>query len=467
MKRPLRLTIDRLSSEGPGVARPKGGGPVHFVPYTAPGDSIEAVVRQSKSGFVRASMTKLLEPGPGRVSPRCPLHYSPEMAERGERPCGGCDWQHLSPDTQLESKRAIVRDCLFRIAKLREPRVEPTLPSPAQWRYRNKVQVPVGSERGRVVAGFYGPGSRSIVDFEDCPVQPEISVGLVSGVRKLAAELGWRPYDQDRHSGWLRHVFVRTNSRKEAMLALVTKSPKITGENRFVAAIREGFPFVTGIHQNVQPKRTAVVLGPRWKKLWGRSLLEERVGKIRLRVAPPAFLQVNTPACEVLYGVVREFLAQDGFRPKLLLDLYSGVGSIGLSLSDLADSVIGVEEVREAAKNARDNAELNGIRNASFLAGGVEALLSKIAKRLSNEPPASAAAVLDPPRAGCAKPVLKSLRSPALERVIYVSCNPATFARDADWLTRHGWKLDRVRPVDLFPQTSHVETVGLFRRARK
>ncbi|PIP84614.1 MAG: 23S rRNA (uracil(1939)-C(5))-methyltransferase RlmD [Elusimicrobia bacterium CG_4_9_14_3_um_filter_62_55] len=466
MSATLRLKIERMTAEGPGIGRPEGGGPVHFVPYTAPGDSIEAFVRQSKSGFVRASMTRLLSAGPGRVEPRCPLHYSPAMALRGDAPCGGCDWQHLNDEVQLESKRELVRDCLFRIAKLREPKVEPPLRSPSAWRYRNKVQVPFGTSGGRVVAGFYAPGSHQIVDFDDCLVQPEISVAIVKTVKRLAGELRWRPYDYDRNSGWLRHLFVRTNARGQALVALVTKTKDLPGEKRFLEALLKEHPAVIGVHQNVQPIKTTVVLGPRWKKIWGRRMIEERVGSIRLRVSPAAFLQVNTPACEVLYGVVRDFITRDGFRPKLLLDLYSGVGSIGLSLADLARTVVGVEEVRDAAQDAHDNARLNAITNAEFYAGGVEALLSKLERRLSSEPERSAAAVLDPPRAGCTKPVLKILRSPAFERVVYVSCNPATFARDADWLSRHGWTLERVQPVDLFPQTSHIETVGLFRRRR-
>ncbi|PCI31419.1 MAG: hypothetical protein COB53_13195, partial [Elusimicrobia bacterium] len=217
----LKLKIDRMTPEGPGMARPPGQR-VHFVPYTAPGDTIEAVVRQSKSGYVRASMTKLLEAGPGRIEPRCVLHYSPAMAEAGKAPCGGCDWQHLSYATQLESKRTLVRDCLFRIAKLREPRVQAPLASPGEWRYRNKVLVPFGTAKGRLVAGFYSPGSRNIINFEDCLIQPEGSVAIVQAVKKLASEYKWKVYDEKRNGGWLRHLFVRTNAVGKSVAALVT-----------------------------------------------------------------------------------------------------------------------------------------------------------------------------------------------------------------------------------------------------
>ncbi len=463
MTDPLKLKIERMTPEGPGMARPSGER-VHFVPYTAPGDEIEAVVRQVKSGFVRASMTHLIKAGPGRVDPDCPLHYSPAMAKAKQAPCGGCDWQHLSYDIQLESKRALIRDCLFRIAKLREPRIEAPLASPERWRYRNKVQVPFGHQNGRIVAGFYAPGSRNIIDFDDCLIQPEGSVAIVKAVKKLAGEFKWKVYDEKRNGGWLRHLFVRTNGIGKSIAALVTRTHDFPAEKKFVARMQELFPKLVGIHQNVQPLKTPVVLGPRWKKIWGQTMLEERVAGVRLRVSPPAFLQVNTPACEVLYGVVREFISRDNFRPKILLDLYAGVGSIGLSLAKNAQTIISVEENRDASKDARGNAELNNIQNIKFYAGGVESLLSRIGKELTNAPEGSCAAVLDPPRAGCTKLVLKALRSEALSRIVYVSCNPATFARDADWLSRHGWKLIRVQPVDLFPQTSHIETVGLFER---
>ncbi|MBI3299016.1 MAG: 23S rRNA (uracil(1939)-C(5))-methyltransferase RlmD [Elusimicrobia bacterium] len=458
----MKLRIERVSPEGDGLGRPDGGGKVFFVPHTAPGDVVEANVTKLEKGFARARVQALLQPGADRVTPRCPLHFQVEKPQTAA--CGGCDWQHLKASAQLEGKRSMVRDCLFRIAKLREPEVEPTLAAPLDWRYRNKVQVPFGMANGKVVAGFYASGTHRIIDMPDCLVQPELSVKIVLKVKELAGTLGWRIYDEDKGTGWLRHVYVRTNAAGKALAALVTRTEDFPNEERAIDLMREAFPDLVGLHQNVQREKTPVVLGRAWRKLWGEDKIEEKLGHLRLAVSPEAFMQVNTPATELLYALATEMLLSDGFKPSLVLDLYSGIGSIALWIAPKCGRVVGVEENRGAVEDAWANARLNGMTNVRFLPGSVETALGKIRKELNSMPHGVAAAVLDPPRAGCTKPVLKALTDPALGRIVYVSCNPATFARDADWLSRHGWRLARVKPVDLFPQTHHVESVGLFLR---
>lgn len=456
---PLRVRVERMTPEGQGLGRAPGG-KVVFVPYTAPGDLVEVELARSKQGWAQGRLKAVREAGPGRIEPPCPLHFRPGKPLA----CGGCDWQHLAASAQLEAKRELVRDCLFRIARLREPVVEPVVPSPDPWRYRNKVLVPFGLEGERVVAGFYAPGSHRIVDFEDCLVQPELSVRLTLAVKELARRGKWTVYDERQGRGWLRHLYVRVNREGRALAALVTRTSEFRGEEEFVAEVRSRFPEVVGLFQNTQPERTPVVLGPRWRRLWGAERLEERLGSLTLRVAPESFLQVNTPASELLYGLATEFLTQGGWRPELALDLYSGVGSIALWIAPSAGRVLGVEESRAAVADAWENARSNGVRNVRFVAGGVETQLGLVRRELGNAAEGSAAAVLDPPRAGCEKAVLKALNAPSVRRVVYVSCNPATFARDADRLGKGRWRLKRVRPVDLFPQTSHVEVVGLFER---
>lgn len=463
----MKVRVERMTPEGQGLARPEGGGRVVFIPYAAPGDLLEVETRKVSSGYARAEIKAILEPGPGRVEPRCPLHYRPPgpSGDPARPPvCGGCDWQHLSLEAQLEAKRGLVLDCLARIGKLPQVPVEPVFPSPEPWRYRNKVQVPVGREGGRVVAGFYAPGSHRIVDFPDCLVQPELSVRLALKVKELAGALGWSPYDEASGTGWLRHAFARTTGEGKAMLALVTRTKDFPARERFVSAMREAFPELVSLFQNVQPMKTSVVLGPEWVKLWGEDRLEERLGPLRLGFSPGSFLQVNTPACEVLYEIALAELAQGGFRPELALDLYCGIGSISLWIAPAAGQVLGVEESRTAVEDARRNARANGVANVRFSAGRVETLLGEVRRALERAAPGKAAAVLDPPRAGVGEAALKCLRSPALARVVYVSCDPATFARDAAWLVKYGYRLSSVRPVDLFPQTSHVEIVARFDR---
>jgi 23S rRNA (uracil1939-C5)-methyltransferase len=342
--------------------------------------------------------------------------------------------------------------------------VEETLASPRDLRYRNKVLIPFGRSEGKVVAGFYAPGTHQIVDFDDCLVQTELSVRIALKVKELCAGLGLEPYDVRGHRGWLRHLFVRTNEEGRALVALVTLDGAFPEQDRFVSDLRSSFPEIVGILQNVQPHRTSVALGKAWMPVWGPAELEERVGRLRLRASPEAFMQVNTPASEALYAQAAAWLFEDGWRPRLAVDLYCGVGAIALWISAQAERVLGIEENRRAVENARRNALLNGILNADFTAGRVETALGILRKELDSAPAGSACAVIDPPRAGCSVTVLKSLRSQALRRLVYVSCDPATFARDAARLAKSGWKLLRVRPADLFPQTSHVESVGLFER---
>ena len=463
----LTVRVLRLAPEGAGVAKAEGSARVVFVPGSAPGDLCEVEVVAAKSSFARARLTRLIAAGPERIVPPCPLHFAPD---RPGPACGGCDWQHLDYAAQLRHKAAMVRDCIERIAKVKDVPVLPTLASPKTWAYRNKVMVPFG-ERGRAVpggpptapliAGFYASGSHRIVDLPACPVQPDLSVRIVLKVKELAGELGWRPYDEDSGRGWLRHLFVRTNGQGRALVAVVTRGPELPGASIFVSRLRAAIPEIAGIHHNVQPLKTSVILGPRWKCLWGARAMEENLGRFSLLVSPGAFLQVNTEAAELLYESARTALAEGAIAFDQILDLYCGVGALTLWLTQGAARVTGVDENRDAVRDAWKNAERNGVRNVRFTAGRAEAVLPKLFREgLSG----SIAIVADPPRAGLTVPVLRFLTRPAVRRVVYVSCNPATFARDAGYLCRSGFSLRKVHPVDLFPQTSHVELVGLLDR---
>ncbi len=455
------LKIERMAPEGQAIGRAPGGGKVVFVPYGVPGDELDAETVSSKGGYSVGRLLALRTPGPQRIDPPCPLHF---YVGRQDPWCGGCDWQQMDTPAQLEHKRALVLDCLKRIGGLPTVEVGPCLPSPKAWRYRNKVQVPFGLQDGRIVAGFYSPGSHRIVDFQDCPVQPELSVRLTLRLKDWAREKRWRVYDERLHRGWLRHALIRVNRHGQGQLTLVTRSAEFPGQEEFVAAMRRAFPELVGLFQNVQEEKTSVILGSRWRKLWGSPHLEERIGRLRLLCSPGAFLQVNTPACELLYEQAERALTAGGFHPGFLADLYCGVGSIALWLSPSADKVLGLEENREAVADAWANARANHVSNARFIAGRAETLLRQLREEWERRPPGSCAVVLDPPRSGVAKPILASLQAPAVGRIVYVSCNPATFARDAALLSQTGFGLKQVQPVDLFPQTSHVELVGAFER---
>jgi 23S rRNA (uracil1939-C5)-methyltransferase len=320
---------------------------------------------------------------------------------------------------------------------------------------------PASDRSPSLTAGFYAAGSHRIVDFAACPVQPDLSVRIVLKAKELAAQLRWRPFDGQSGRGWLRHLFVRTNSRGEALVTVVTRTPELPGAEDFVSRLRDAVPQVVGVHHNVQPLKTSVILGPRWRCLWGARALEERLGRLSFLVSPGAFLQVNTAAAEVLYGAAESALGEGTRKFDSVLDLYCGVGTLTLWLAPKASRVVGVEENRDAVRDAWANARRNDARNVRFVSGRAESVLPRIFKEGLGE---RLAVVADPPRSGLTVPVLRFLTRSSVRRVVYVSCNPATFARDAGYLSRSGFSLVKVQPVDLFPQTSHVELVGLFDR---
>ncbi|MBI5622754.1 MAG: 23S rRNA (uracil(1939)-C(5))-methyltransferase RlmD [Elusimicrobia bacterium] len=455
----LIVRIDRMAPEGSGIGRPKDSSRIVFVPFSAPGDLLEVEVTETKPTYLRGRARKVIEAGPGRVLPACPLHFDPS---RPGPACGGCDWQHLDAERQLAAKRDIVVDALRRIAKERAVEVLPVKPSPLAWGYRNKVQVPFGrGADGTPVAGFYATGSHRIVPLESCPVQTGLSVDILRRVREVAGTLGWRPYEEDAGRGWLRHLYVRTNLQGQAIAAVVTRDDSLPGKDEFVRAMRSSFPTLVGLYQNVQPMKTSVILGPTWKTLWGARGLTEKIGRLSFFFSPGSFLQVNTGAAALLYDEALAALTEGGRTFPLLFDVYCGVGTIALWLAGAADRVIAIEENRAAVADAAVNTRVNNIRNVRFLAGRAESLLS----RSLREAGGPAAAVVDPPRSGLTPPVLRCLTAKPIRRLVYVSCDPATFSRDAGYLLRSGFRLKRVQPLDLFPQTSHVELVGLFDRS--
>jgi len=451
------VVAERMAPEGEAIARVPGSARVIFVPYAVPGDKLEVEILAAKSSFARGRILRLLEPGPERIAPPCPHHFAPG---RGGLACGGCDWQQLAYEAQLRHKRELVRDCLSRIGKLGQTDVAATIPSPQPWGYRNKVQIPFGKEGGRITAGFYAAGSHKIVDFKTCAVQPELSVRIALKVKELAGMFAWPIYEEDSGRGWLRHLFVRTNSEGKALAALVTRTTEFPRREEFVALMRDAFPEIIGMHQNVQPLKTSVILGPLWKTTWGERSIREKVGRFKFLVSPGAFLQINTQAAELLYDAALAAAKSGGERFEQALDLYCGAGTLTVWLASAFPRVTGIEENHDAVKDAWKNAELNGIKNVRFSSGRAEAVLPRLRGGLSGR----IAVVVDPPRMGLSQSVLRLLTAPPIKRLVYVSCNPATFARDAAFLCGSGFKLSSVQPVDLFPQTSHVELVGLLDR---
>ncbi len=470
----VTLRVDRLSLGGDAIGRV--GNAVVFVPYGAPGDTLEVELTEVRRNFCRARLVRVRDASPVRMDPPCPYHFKAMREEGREKTdltrsplhphpsplfCGGCSWQHMSYEFQVDAKRQLVQETLERIGGIRDLEVEPVLVMSDPWRYRNKVQQPVGlaprgsGERGgmKVISGFYAPYSHDIVPIEDCLVQSELSVRLLNRTRQLLDQFHLRVYDEDRRKGWIRHLWVRTSRDDKALLVFITYSDDFPHEAAIVSELRKEFPGLVGIHQNINTSHTNVILGRHWRKCWGEYGLEERLGGLRFRLSPGSFFQVNSLQTEVLYNTVKDFAGSGD----TLIDLYGGVGTIALWLAGRFRQVIGVDEIRSAVEDAGRNARLNGIQNARFIADNVDRFLSKY--RIDSKNKKGLTVVLDPPRVGCSPQVLQALTRLRPPFLIYVSCDPGTLARDLAQLIRGGYRCEKVQPVDLFPQTPHIETV--------
>lgn len=441
--------MDRLALDGDGIGRLTSG-EAAFVPYTLADETVSTRLLFQKKNHSRWLPESIDNPSSNRITAPCPYHFHPGRTGLW---CGGCNWQMAPIKVQEESKRQLVVETLERLGGLEKPVVNPTVSSPAEWRYRNKVQVPFGRRGKKTIAGFYAPGSHEIVEFGDCLVQSPLSVELVSFVKEFANHHHWPAYDEDARRGWIRHLLIRTNEKQEALVALVSASEGFRDKGLFINEIRKKFPTVIGLHQNIQPARTNVILGRKWISLWGRTHISEKVLGLDIFYSAGSFFQVNKGAAECLYTKAIQEL---NLRPEsVVVDLYCGVGALTLLAAKHARRAVGVEPVRSAIFDAKENARRNNVRHCEFMEMDAETYLKR-GDRPSH-------VLLDPPRSGCSLEVIQGLLKLRPERVVYISCHPATLARDLKLLSS-AYRVGTVTPVDLFPQTSHIETVTGLQR---
>ena len=445
----LTLRIERLSSDGSGVAHSADGEAV-FVPNTAPGDEARIKIVKDCGRYAFGILDQLLTPSPDRVEVDCPA----------AGPCGGCSLRHLSYKAELQAKHENVTDAFRRIGGLDVP-VLPTVPSPEVDRYRNKVQFPVGRDKnGQPCIGFYAGRTHRIVPCPDCKLQPGVLNEIGNALCAFFAAHGIQPYDEESGKGLVRHIFLRRGAHSgQIMVCLVCTRAKLPHSEELVAQLREQFPAIATILLNVNAKNTNVILGSETHPLYGPGSLEDTLCGVPVRLGPLSFYQVNTLAAEQLYGIAAQYaqLTPDD----LLLDLYCGMGTIGLSMVDHCRELVGVEIVPEAIESAKANAARMGdaiaTKSRFFCADAGAA-----ATRLAAEGLRPDVIVLDPPRKGCDEATLSAVVRMNPRRVVYVSCNPATAARDAKWLEAQGYRTEKVQPVDLFPRTKHCEAVLLL-----
>jgi 23S rRNA (uracil1939-C5)-methyltransferase len=452
----IEFSIIGLAHEGEGVGRHEGF--ALFIPGALPGERVRARVSEVKKQFGRADLLDVLEASPDRVAAPCAIYSQ----------CGGCQLQHFRYDAQLRWKRQLVVDALTRIGKLQVADeglsaqgviVHPVIGMDEPWRYRNKAQVPIGFniEEGGLVGGFYAQGSHRIIEMGACLIQHEKNDDAVLKVKAVARELGIEAYDENSHTGWLRHVVVKmsfaTGNMMVVLVATSREPEEGAGLEAFVERIRAELPHAVSVCLNVNPEETSAVFGRETVTVAGTDVIFDEIGGIRFAISARSFYQVNPAQTEALYRKALEYAALTG--SETVIDAYCGIGTISLFLARSARQVYGVELIPDAVEDARANARLNDIDNAGFTVGRAEVVLPAWrAEGIDAD-----VIVVDPPRKGCDPALLDTLIAMAPQRIVYVSCNPATLARDLAVLEAGGFRTVEVQPVDMFPHTTHIESV--------
>lgn len=473
----IELIIEDMSSDGTGVAKWRGpsdderNGMTFFVKDALTGDKISAVITKLKKTYGYARLLEVLEPSPYRVKPRCPLH----------RQCGGCQIQALAYEKQLEYKENKVRSSLMRIGGFQDSQIpmEPVTGMKEPFRYRNKAQYPVGRDKnGKLAAGFYAARTHDIIPVKNCYLGVQQNQDVVECILSWMEEYNIEPYDENTGKGLIRHILVRYGFRSKQIMVCIVINGRSLPKAASLTDRLAGIDGMTSISISINTQRNNVIMGDTVKTLWGSDYIEDEIGNIKFQISPLSFYQVNPVQTEILYNKVLEFADLSG--EETVWDLYCGIGTISLFLAKKARKVYGIEIVPQAVADARRNASINGISNAEFFEGEAEAELERLfggnetaSSDGSAQDEAGAAALLktrpqvvvaDPPRKGCSVRLLDAVVKAGPEKIVYVSCDPATLARDLKYLCERGYELDRVQAVDQFCQTVHVECVVLMSR---
>lgn len=443
------VRVNDLGVHGEGIGRAEGF--TVFVPGALPGETVRAKISLVKKSYAVGILEEVLETSPLRTVPACPVYDA----------CGGCQISHLTYEGQLRVKWQRVAGVITKIGGYPSELVAPVLPAADPFGYRNKMAAPVGGSAGHAVIGYYRQGSHTIIPVDACAIQQDVNNRLLSFARDFMNRHGIRPYDEKTREGDIRHIMGRTGKNGKLMAVIVTAGKKLPFEKEWVEELQHAIPEAVSIYHNIQNRPGNVILGPKIRLLWGAPKLTAEICGLTFEVSPYSFFQVNKEQAEVLYDTALAFADLHG--EETVIDAYCGTGTISLCLARKAKRVIGIEIVEPAILDARKNAKTNGITHAEFLVGDAGKLMPALYKKgLSPD-----VIVCDPVRAGCSEDVLTAAAGMAPRRIVYVSCNPATLARDIARLRPLGYTLKKVQPVDMFPQTMHVECVCLMSRTEK
>lgn len=449
----ISLEITGTTAEGNGVGRHDGM--AIFVPAAAEGDLLQVKILKVCKNYAFGKIENLLTPSPTRIDIDCPQFYQ----------CGGCTFRHISYAEECRTKAQRVADAIHRIGGFVDFPVQPLLPSEEADGYRNKAQYPIGTDKnGALTLGFFAQHSHRIVPCDHCQLQPTLFSAIAADFLSWAKEQKLTAYDETTGKGRLRHLYLRSaKATGKIMVCLVVNgngipsSGKDNAEQSLVRTLTEKYPQIESIILNSNFENTNVILGKKCRTLWGKDTLTDTLCGLTFHISPLSFYQVNHDQAQRLYSLAADYAQLDGTQ--LLLDLYCGTGTIGLSMADRAKKLIGVEIIPQAIENAKQNAALNGKENCEFLCADAAQAAETLAKR--GERPD--VVVLDPPRKGCDAALIDTVaQTMSPRRIVYVSCDPATLARDLKLFCEKGYTLQAVTPVDMFPRTAHVESVALL-----
>ncbi|MGO1819769.1 MAG: 23S rRNA (uracil(1939)-C(5))-methyltransferase RlmD [Senegalia sp. (in: firmicutes)] len=438
------VEIEDLGNSGEGVGKIDDF--TIFVPGGIPGDIVKVKITILKKRYGIGEIIEIIDISKNRVDPKCNLFGI----------CGGCQTMHIDYNEQLEIKRNKVEETLSRIGKI-DTKVNPTIGMEDPYGYRNKAQFPVWKKNNKAIMGCYKMGSHEIVDTDYCHIQAPINEKIFKVIKQYIDDFNIKIYDERKRSGLIRHVMTKVGfATGEVMVVLITNGRQIPYKNKLVEMLKENIEGLKSVVQNINTRDTNVVLGDETIVLYGEDKIVDYIGDLKFNISSKSFYQVNPVQTKILYEKTLEYANLTG--DEVVFDIYCGIGTISLFLADKAKEVHGVEIVEAAIEDAKKNTDINNINNVKFYVGRAE----EIVPRLYKEGLRADVVVVDPPRKGCEESVLQTIVDMEPERVVYVSCNPSTLARDLLYLSENGYKTIEVQPVDMFPQTNHVEALVLL-----
>ena len=452
----VRLIITDIGTNGEGIGRVDGY--TLFIKDAIIGDEVEAKIIKAKKNYGYARLMNIITPSKDRIEPVCPV----------ARQCGGCQIQEMDYQAQLRFKQELVKNNIERIGHISDYQMMPVIGMDEPFHYRNKAQYPVGMDKdGNIVMGFFAGRTHHIIDNTDCALGAKINSRILGIIKEYMQDNKIKPYDEDKHAGTVRHILIRNGYHTDQiMVCLVINAESIKNSDDLVKRLKD-IDGMTSIMININRNKTNVILGDTCKILWGKSYIEDYICDIRYQISPLSFYQVNPKQTEKLYSKALEYAGLTG--NETVWDLYCGIGTISLFMAAKARKVYGVEIVPQAIEDAKNNARLNNIDNAEFFVGKAEEVVPAFYEELSRKAASGDeeakrgihpdVVVVDPPRKGCEETLLETVVKMSPKRMVYVSCDSATLARDLKFMEEHGYKVEKVQAVDQFGNTVHVETV--------